>query len=201
MVAVRKEAAMHVEAHDSPEALADRIRSEARARVARRLMAVRLALLGRTAAQVAAEVLLSERQVRTWVARYNAHGADALADRPGRGRKGPLSAADEERLKARLRAGPTEADGVCTFRGEDVRRILRREFGVVRSLQTTYDLLHRLGFEPLRPRPRHPAADASAQEAFKKASPAAPPRPPWPTPASVWRSGSRTRPASARRAR
>jgi transposase len=201
MAAVRREAAMHVEAHDTPEALADRIRSEPRARVARRLMAVRLAMLGRPAARAAAEVLLSERQVRTWVARYNHGGADALADRPGRGRKGPLSPDEEGRLRERLRAGPTQADGVCSLRGEDVRRILREEFGVERSLQATYDLLHRLGFEPLRPRPRHPKADASAQEAFKKASPSGSPRPPRPAPASGSRSGSRTRPASARRGR
>ncbi len=187
---------MHVEAHDTPEALADIIRSDPLARIARRLMAVRLALLGR-----AAEVLVCERQVYACVARCNTGGAAALADRPGRGRKGPLSAADEERLKERLRAGLTESDGACTFHGEDVRRILRDEFGVVRSLQATYDLLHRLGFEPLRPRPRHPAADASAQEAFKKASPSGSPRSRRRTRRSGSRSGSRTRPASARRAR
>jgi transposase len=201
MAAVRKEAAMHVEAHDTPEALADLIRSEPRARGARRLMAVRLALLGRAAAAIAAEVLLSERQVYAWVARYNAEGAGGLADRDGRGRKGPLTTEQETRLKDRLRAGPTDDDGVCTFRGEDVRRILRDEFGVVRSLQAVYDLLHRLGFEPLRPRPRHPAADAAAQEAFQKVSPAGSPRSPGPIPASASRSGSRTRPASARRGR
>jgi hypothetical protein len=69
MAAVRREAAMHVEAHDTPEALADLIRSETRARVARRLRAVRLALLGRAAAAIAAEVLLCERQVYARVAR------------------------------------------------------------------------------------------------------------------------------------
>ncbi len=192
---------MHVEGRDTPDRLADLIRAEPRSRVARRLMAVRLAMLGRTAGQVSAEVLLSQRQVRTRVGRYNAGGADALADRAGRGRKGPLSADDQQRLKERLRAGPTEADGVCTLRGEDIRRILRDEFGVVRSLQATYDLLHRLGFEPLRPRPRHPGADPAAQADFKKASPIGSPRSPRPGPASTSRSGSRTRPDSARRGR
>lgn len=192
---------MHVEPHDNPEALATRIRSELVARVARRLMAVRAAMLGRTAGQVAAEVLRSERQVRNCVARYNAEGTDGLADRAGRGRKGPLTPEQEETLKMRLRAGATESDGVCTLRGEDVRRILREEFGVVRSLQAVYDLLHRLGFEVLRPRPRHPAADASAQEAFKKASPSGSSRSRQPTRMSASRSGSRTKPASARRAR
>jgi transposase len=192
---------MHVHPHRTADQLADLIRGEPRAKLARRLAAVRLAVLGRTAAQVAAEVLLSERQVRTWVARYNTGGPDALADRPGRGRKAPLTPDQEDRLKNRLRAGPTAADGVCTLRGADVRRILRVEFGAARSLQATYDLLHRLGFEPLRPRPRHPRADPAAQDRFKKASPTGSPRPRRPTPGSGSRCGSRTRPGSARRGR
>ena len=192
---------MHVEPHHTADRLADLIRAEPRARVGRRLAAVRLALLGRTAPQIAGEVLLCERSVRAWVARYNAGGPDALADRPGRGRKGPLTPDQEQRLTDRLRAGPTDADGVCTLRGEDVRRILRREFGVLRSLQATYDLLHRLGFEPLRPRPRHPEADPATTDRFKKASTTGSPRPPRPTPASTSRSGSRTRRGSARRGR
>jgi len=192
---------MHVHPHRTPDQLAELIRGEPRARLARRLTAVRLALLGRTAARVAAEVLLSERQVRTWVGRYNAGGPGALADRPGRGRKAPLTADQERRLRDRLRAGPADADEVCTLRGGDVRRILAREFGVVRCLQAVYDLLHRLGFEPLRPRPRHPRADPAAQDRFKKASPTGSPRPRRPTPASTSRCGSRTRPGSARRGR
>ena len=192
---------MHVEPHDTPEALSDRIRRAINARVARRLMAVRSAMLGRTATQAAAETLLSVRQVYAWVARYNAEGATGLADRPGRGRKGPLSPEQERVLRARLEAGPTDADGVCTLRGADVRRILREEFGVARCLQATYDLVHRLGFEPLRPRPRHPGADAAAQAAFKKVSRSGSPRSRHGARRSASRSGSRTRPASARRAR
>src|SRR5262245_54358119 len=103
---------MHVEPHHTAEQLADLIRAEPRARVARRLTAVRLALLGHTAAGIAGQVLLSDRQVRTWVARYNGGGPDAPAGRPGRGRKAPLAAGQEQRLRDRLRAGPTDADGV-----------------------------------------------------------------------------------------
>jgi transposase len=169
--------------------------------MARRLTAVRLALLGHTAAHVADRVFLSDRQVRTWVARYNAGGTDALADQPGRGRKAPLTAEQQERLRDRLRAGPTEADGVCTLRGGDVRRILEGEFGVVRSLPAVYALLHRLGFEPLRPRPRHPGADPAAADAFKKVSRPASPRSPAPAGAGGSRCGSRTRPGSGRRGR
>src|SRR5262245_24214019 len=130
---------MRVEPHHTPDRLAELIRAEPHAKVARRLTAVRLAQLGFTAPQIAGQVVLSERRVGTWIARYNAGGSDALADRPGRGRQGPLAVAQEDRLRDRLRAGPTAADGVCTLRGEDVRRILREEFGILRSLQAVYD--------------------------------------------------------------
>ena len=162
---------MNVQPRHTPEELAALIRAEPRAKVARRLVAVRLALLGHGAAAIGGQVLLSERQVRTWIGRYNRGGAEALADRPGRGRKGPLSAEQQGRLRERLRAGATPADGVCSLRGRDVRAILEREFGVLRSLDAVYALMHRLGFEPLRPRPRHPKGDEAAREAFKKSSP------------------------------
>ncbi|MBX9624204.1 MAG: winged helix-turn-helix domain-containing protein [Gemmataceae bacterium] len=190
---------MHVEAHHTAAELAARIRSESRAKVVRRLTAVRLALLGHRPEDIATQVVLSARQVRTWVARYNAAGPDGLADAAGRGRKSPLDADARTRLADRLRAGPTPADGVCTLRGEDIRRILKAEFGLVRSLSAVYHLLHALGFEPLRPRPRHPRASAEAQAAFQKSCPPGSPRPRRPAPGSGSRCGSRTRPGSARR--
>ena len=191
---------MRVESRHSPDELAALARAEPSGRVARRLQAVRLAMLGGTAEAVGPQVLLSGRQVRAWVARYNAGGVGALADRPGRGRKAPLTPEQELRLAERLRAGPTAGDGVCTLRGADVRRILEVEFGVGRCLQAVYDLMHRLGFEPLRPRPARPRADPAARAEFKKSSPSSSPGLPPPGPMKPSGSGSRTRPGSARRA-
>src|SRR5262245_36505438 len=111
---------MHVEPHHTAAHLADLIRAEARAKRARRPTAVRLALLGQAAPAIAAQVLLSQRQVRTWVSRFNANGLDGLADLKGRGRRGPLDPEQQQRLKRRLLAGPTSADGCCAFRGRDV---------------------------------------------------------------------------------
>ena len=192
---------MHVEPHHPAAELAARIRSETRAKVGRRLTAVRLALLGHRPEDIAPHVFLSARQVRTWITRYNAGGPDGLADATGRGRKPPLDDDARTRMADRLRAGPTAADGVCTPRGEDVRLILTNEFGLVRSSSAVYHLLHALGFEPLRPRPRHPKGSAEAQQAFQKSSPAGSPRSRRPTPGSGSRSGPRTRPGSARSGR
>jgi transposase len=50
-----------------------------------------------------------------------------------------------------------------------VRRILAVEFGVLLKLSAVYDLLHRLGYGRLCPRPRHPdSAGEAEREAFKK---------------------------------
>jgi len=49
-----------------------------------------------------------------------------------------------------------------------VRKILEQEFGVVLKLGAVYDLLHRLGYSRLCPRPRHPDAGPAARGAFKK---------------------------------
>jgi transposase len=92
----------------------------------------------------------------------------ALAEGKRPGRPARLAPGREGELKARLDAGPTPADGTCAFHGEDVRKILEAEFGVLLKLSAVYDLLRRLGYGRLCPRPRHPDADPAAREAFKK---------------------------------
>ncbi|HUQ70952.1 MAG TPA: winged helix-turn-helix domain-containing protein [Planctomycetaceae bacterium] len=162
---------MDVAAHHSEfelQQLADRERRSDRAK---RLRTVLLAKQGFTAPEIATCTGFSRRSVQEWVARYNREGLAGLEARPGRGRKPPLTPAEEDRLKQRLDAGPLPEDGVCTLRGQDVQRILAQEFGRLRSLNAVYGLLHRLGYSSLVPRPQHPQADPAAQAEFKKSSP------------------------------
>ena len=79
-----------------------------------------------------------------------------------------LAAADVPRFRDRLEAGPTPEDGVCTFRCQDLRRILEEEFGVSLRRQAIYDLLHRLDYSSLMPRPQHEQANPEVQEFFKE---------------------------------
>ena len=108
--------------------------------------------------------------VQRWVYAYRDHGAGVLEEgekeRPGRPTRLPRER--ENDLRSRLDAGPRAGDGVCTLRGRDVRSILEREFGVTYSLQGVYDLLHRLGYSCLAPRPRHEQQDLAAQKTFKE---------------------------------
>jgi transposase len=192
---------MHVADHLSLEQLQSLAEREVGKTRFLRLRAVILALGGRTAPEIAAALGAGRRTVQEGVARYNAEGPDGLADRPGRGRPCRLTAPQLERLRQRIDAGPTPEDGACTLRGPEVRALLGREFGVAYSLPAVYFLLHRLGYEPLAPRPRHIKADPEAREEFEKKSTTGSTRSPAPTPASGSRSGSRTRRGSGRRGR
>ena len=52
-----------------------------------------------------------------------------------------------------------------------LRRWIEKQFGTIYSLTGAYDLLHRLGYSWLMPRPRHAKASKEAQEEFKKKRP------------------------------
>ena len=60
---------------------------------------------------------------------------------------------------------------MCTLRGKDVVRILQKEFGVKYSLGGAYDLLARLGYSCLTPRPVHEKSDPAAMADFKARAP------------------------------
>ena len=162
---------MLVMSHDSVDALLSKARLKRFARIRDRLRCVSLAMEGRTAPEIAVWVGLSRRTVQAWVRRYNEEGIEGLHDRPLPGQPTKLKRTDEARFKARIDAGPTGADGVCTLRGQDLRRILKCEFGAKYSLNGVYDLLHRLGYSRLRPRPRHRENDPEASERWLRDAP------------------------------
>lgn len=192
---------MHVEDRHGVDELRREARSQKDARMRIRLQAVVLGRQGRTAEEVADLLDVSRRAVQKWVHRYNRFGVDGLRRRPGQGRREKLSLEEKDRLCSRIEAGPREDDEVCTLRGKDVQQIVKKEFGKLYRLSSVYALLHRLGYSCLMPRPRHRQADPQAQEAFKKTLQ----RRSRPSARRILRiasrSGSRTKPASASKAR
>jgi transposase len=79
---------------------------------------------GETGAAIAQRLGYTDRAMRKWIRRYNEDGLDGLRDLPRSGRPRRLEPALEEEVRQRLDAGAQPKDGVCTLRGEDVRRIL-----------------------------------------------------------------------------
>src|SRR3954466_14358210 len=159
---------MFVADHHTTEQLQELTRALAQKRTGRRARAVLLARQGRTARDIADALGCSLKAVTNWVAQYNAGGIEALHDRPRGGRPPLLDPAEYPRLRRRLGDPPRPEDGVCALRGVDIRRILEQEFGVLMSLQAVYDLLHRLGYSDLMPRPQHEDANPEVQAFFKE---------------------------------
>jgi transposase len=166
------EVALDVHLHLSLEDLVRLERVEKDAAQSKRLRIVILAIGGWTAPAIAMSVGLSRRICQRWVYRFNEFGLVGLSDRRGAEPKPALTPEQQAQVCERLEAGPTPADEVCSLRGVDVQRILAEEFGVLRCLAAVYQLLHRLGYSYLTPRPRHRQSNPAAQEQFKRELPA-----------------------------
>ena len=136
-----------------------------------RYRAVLMALDGKEAVEIAEALGRARRSVQDWVYAYRDGGVEALIPGKATGRPTKLPREREPELVARLEAGPRESDEICTLRGKDVVRILEREFGVKYTLNGAYDLLERLGFSCLSPRPRHEKNDPQAMADFKAQAP------------------------------
>jgi transposase len=122
--------------------------------------------------EAARRVGRSPRFVDEWVGRYRRGGLAALAPRKPPGQRPKLGPAQAAKLKERLAAGPTDADGgVCTLRGRDVVRILEAEFGVRHTIGSVYSVLRRIGYSCLAPRPRHERSAPAAAAAFREHAP------------------------------
>jgi len=158
--------------HDHDVAtLTARIGRERQAKARDRLRCVLLAIQGRTAPQIASHVGRSRRFVQRWCYAYRDHGLEGLVPRRQTGRPPMLDAQQREMFKARVLAGPRDADGVCTLRGRDFKNILEREFNKPMQLTAVYRLLHRLNLSCLKPRPRHRKTDPQAQQTWLKQAP------------------------------
>ena len=165
---------MNVKVRDEGDVrrLEELVRGERDALRRDRYRAVLLALRGEQAPRIAEVLGRARRSVQDWVYAYRDGGVEALEPGKSTGRPAKLPRDREQAFKERVKAGPTAADGgVCVLRGEDARRILEREFGVKYSLDGAYDLLERLDYSCLSPRPLHEKADPAAVDDFKRRGP------------------------------
>lgn len=145
---------------------------ETDAKVARRLLAIALALGGASRAEAAQSCGMDRQTLRDWVHRYNEEGVAGLADRPhGGGPAAKLTEAEKAELARWVRQGPDPAeDGVVRWRLCDLRDRILGRFFVLLDERGIGRILKALSFSHVSVRPRHPEADAAAKEAHKKTS-------------------------------
>src|ERR1700733_4789860 len=145
----------------------------AEAAVARRLLAVALVLEGHSRMEAARNCGMDRQTLRDWVIRYNEQGIAGLSDRPhGGGAPPKLSVEEKAQFAAWVRQGSDIAeDGVVRWRLRDLRDQILARFFVPMHERSVGRPLKTLMFSHISARPRHPQADAAAQEAHKKTSP------------------------------
>lgn len=186
---------------------ADALRQQAgrvsAAPVARRLLALALVLEGHRRVEAAKSCGMDRQTLRDWVIRYNEHGLAGLSDLPKRGGAAPkLSTEEKAVLTEWVQQGPDLAeDGVVRWRLCDLRDRILARFFVVMDERSVGRILKALTFSHISVRPRHPQANAEAQEAHKKTLLISSP-PSFRMPRETNRSsyGGRMRPASASKA-
>ncbi len=142
----------------------------AEAPVARRLLALAGVLDGQRRSEAAKSCGMDRQTLRDWVIRYNELGIAGLSDHPHRGGALPkLSDVEKQQLAVWVRQGPDLAeDGVVRWRLRDLRERILARFFVVMDERSVGRILKTLRLSHISVRPRHPLADAEAQEAHKK---------------------------------
>jgi transposase len=173
------------------------------AAVVRRLLALALVLEGHSRADAAKSCGMDRQTLRDWVIRYNEQGLAGLSDLPKRGGAAPkLSIEEKGVLTEWVQQGPDLAeDGVVRWRLCDLRDRNLARFFVVMDERSVGRILKTLTFSHISVRPRHPPADAEAQEAHKKTlRRLSPPSFPMPRETSQSNRGGRTRHALASKA-
>lgn len=186
---------MDVTAHGAQDAdrLRELVRKERNAKQRDRYRAVLLALEGQTEPEIRTRTDRSRGFIQRWVYAYRDGGIAAIAAKKPPGQPPKLAAEAHGRLQELL-----DEPG-APRRGRDVQQLLADEFGVTYSVRGALLLLHRLGYEPLRPRPVNPKKDPAAEAQWGRQAPLLSRASGTDTPTSRSNSGSRTKADSDRK--
>jgi transposase len=155
--------------HLSVEDLEARLRSAQDPTATRHVQVIWLLARGHTIADVAAVTSFVPRWIEQLLARYNAHGPEALGDLRRRNGSAPSVLRPEllARLPERLATPPSDG-GLWSSR--KVAAWMASELGLAAVLpQRGWEALKAIDWSVQKPRPRHPAsATPEERQAFKK---------------------------------
>ena len=161
---------MKVELYHTTEELKQLFRKEKNPRIAARIRAVYLAMMDKTAPEIATVLGYTRRTIQNWIYAYNRLGIEGLKESPGRGNNSRLNHDQIQWLRQRIEQGPLPEDKVCVFHAADIKRIIKKQFGISYHVRSVRRLLKRLGYSYVSSRPEHPKGDPDERETFKKKS-------------------------------
>jgi transposase len=169
-IIIYKESVMKVELYHTTSELKELFRKEKNPRTAARIRAVYLAVMDKTAPEIACVLGYTRRTIQNWIYSYNREGIEGLKESCGRGNKSKLNEDQIQWLRQRIEQGPTDEDKVCVFHAVDIQSIIKKQFGLSYHVRSVRKLLKRLGYSYVSSRPEHPRCAPDKREAFKKKS-------------------------------
>jgi transposase len=161
---------MKVELYHTTEELKRLFRKEKNPRTAARIRAVYLAMMDKTAPEIATLLGYTRRTIQNWIYAYNRKGIEALKESSGRGNNSKLNEDQIQWLRQRIEQGPQPEDKVCVFHAADIQRIIKKQFGIIYHVRSVRRVLKRLGYSYVSSRPEHPKGNPEKRETFKKKS-------------------------------
>lgn len=145
------------------------LKHEKDGRMRERLRALRLLQQGKSFTEVSRILDKCRSIISKWYSAFLKHGYAGLIDKPRSGRKAHLPKEQEANfVAAALELQKTKGGGRTT--AKDFQLLLKDQFGVVSSIRSVYELLHRVNLSWTTGRPEHPKTNQKVQEEFKKNS-------------------------------
>lgn len=117
---------------------------------------------GESTRKVAKRFGCSQGKIIYWNKRFNKEGLYGLKTRPIAGKPRKLSDKDIQEIKETLEKNP------YGWSSKSVREMIYKGYGIMYGCRHVVRLLHRWGFDLIKPRKRHVAKDDKEVEAFKK---------------------------------
>lgn len=122
---------------------------------ARRMIAARLFVQGKSLTEVAATIGCSKSSASRWRHAWEQGGVKALRPKPNPGPKPKLNPQEQRRLVAALKQGTRHwGYAPAGWTGPLVRDLVRRLFGVLYHVDYIGPLLHKLGWSAQKPEQR-----------------------------------------------
>lgn len=151
------------------ESLYQAYKAEEDAKVRERiLMNIRL-LEGKSLYEIGDEFRCVPSKVHYWKKRFGKEGVEGLRDRRRSGRPRLLSRREEEMIQHIVERPRVSKEGVSSWTTTHVRALIRRKAGVTYTTRHVIRLMHRWGFEKIKPRPEHcHAASKTTRHQFLK---------------------------------
>lgn len=158
---------MNISTHhfDDIDRLKKLVNTESNAKQRDRYRSVVLALTGLTEPEIRLRTGRSRGFIQRWVYAYRDGGIDSLLPKRPTGKPPKLTSEQQEELKQILNQPNAPR------RGRDIQRLLEKQFDVKYSIRGAVVMLHRLGYEPLKPRPVNPKKDIEAEAKWQKDAP------------------------------